>query len=142
MNPNAPFRHNAAPTINPSIHQSTNPPIHQSTNPSIHQSINPPIHQSINPPIHQSTNPSPYPKVAPLATNFPRRRLPDPLPIKTLLEFPVPTSEFGLKPLFGTFPGDGSPWFLRSFVVPTRPWPLPGAAIDLLNLLSSAGGVC
>jgi hypothetical protein len=28
---------------------------------------------------------------------FPRRHLPDPLPIKTLIEFPAPTSEFGIK---------------------------------------------
>ena len=30
---------------------------------------------------------------------FPRRRLPDPLPSKAFLEFPVPTSEFGFNPL-------------------------------------------
>jgi len=38
------------------------------------------------------------PRLPPARAKFPRRRLPDPLPIKTLLEFPVPTSEFGLNP--------------------------------------------
>ena len=38
------------------------------------------------------------PRLPPARAKFPRRRLPDPLPIKTWLEFPVPTSEFGLNP--------------------------------------------
>ena len=37
------------------------------------------------------------PRLPPARAKFPRRRLPDPLPIKTLLEFPGPTSEFGFK---------------------------------------------
>ena len=35
------------------------------------------------------------PRLPPAGAKFPRRRLPDPQPIKTLLEFPVPTSKFG-----------------------------------------------
>ena len=35
------------------------------------------------------------PRLQPAVAKFPRRRLPDPQPIKTLLEFPVPTSDFG-----------------------------------------------
>ena len=35
------------------------------------------------------------PRLQPAGAKFPRRRLPDPQPIKTLLEFPVPTSKFG-----------------------------------------------
>jgi len=38
------------------------------------------------------------PRLPPARAKFPRRRLPDPLPIKTWLAFPVPTSEFGLNP--------------------------------------------
>ena len=38
------------------------------------------------------------PRLPPAPAKFPQRRLPDPLPIKTLLEFPAPTSEFGLNP--------------------------------------------
>jgi len=37
------------------------------------------------------------PRLQPAGAKFPRRRLPDPQPIKTLLEFPVPTSDFGFK---------------------------------------------
>jgi len=35
------------------------------------------------------------PRLQRAGAKFPRRRLPDPQPIKTLLEFPVPTSKFG-----------------------------------------------
>jgi len=38
------------------------------------------------------------PRLPPAGAKFPRRRLPDPLPIQTLLEFSVPTSFFGLNP--------------------------------------------
>ena len=38
------------------------------------------------------------PRLQPAGAKFPRRRLPDPLPIQTLLEFSVPTSFFGLNP--------------------------------------------
>jgi hypothetical protein len=34
------------------------------------------------------------PRLPPARAKFPRRRLPDPPPIKTLIEFPVPTSVF------------------------------------------------
>jgi len=38
------------------------------------------------------------PRLQPAGAKFPRRRLPDPLPSKTLLEFSAPTSEFGFSP--------------------------------------------
>jgi len=38
------------------------------------------------------------PRLQPAGAKFPRRRLPDPLPIQTLLEFSVPTSFFGSNP--------------------------------------------
>ena len=38
------------------------------------------------------------PRLQPAGAKLPRRRPPDPLPVKTFLKFPVPTSEFGLKP--------------------------------------------
>jgi len=38
------------------------------------------------------------PRLPPALAKFPRRRLPDPLPSKTLIEFPAPTSEFGFSP--------------------------------------------
>jgi len=37
------------------------------------------------------------PRLPPAGAKFPRPRLPDPLPIKTLIEFPTPTTEFGFK---------------------------------------------
>jgi len=37
------------------------------------------------------------PRLQPAGARFPRRRLPDPLPIKPLLEFSAPTSFFGLN---------------------------------------------
>jgi hypothetical protein len=38
------------------------------------------------------------PRLPPAGAKFPRHRLPDLLPSKTLLEFPAPTSEFGFSP--------------------------------------------
>jgi hypothetical protein len=38
------------------------------------------------------------PRLQPAGAKFPRHRLPDPLPSKTLIEFPVPTSELGFSP--------------------------------------------
>jgi hypothetical protein len=37
------------------------------------------------------------PRLPPAGANFPRRRLPNPLPIKTFLPFPIPTSDSGLN---------------------------------------------
>jgi hypothetical protein len=42
------------------------------------------------------------PGLQPARANFPRRRLPHLMPIKTYFNFPVTTSEFGISPTFGT----------------------------------------
>jgi hypothetical protein len=48
------------------------------------------------------------PRLPPAGAKFPRRRVPDPLPIKTLIEFPVPTLEFGFNRRKAC--GLGHPW--------------------------------
>jgi len=57
------------------------------------------------------------PRLPPAGAKFPRRRLPDPLPIKTLIEFPVPTSKFGLN-------NSVTAWFRLSGAIPSaeRGW--------------------
>jgi hypothetical protein len=40
------------------------------------------------------------PRLQRAVAKYPRRRIPDPLSIKSLLNFPVPTSAFGLKKSF------------------------------------------